>query len=573
MSGIEVAGLVLGAIPLLPPAFDLYKKGLRRVGIAFKKRQYIEKLTLALLSQQQVLEGTLKLVVLKSGCKDVSRLEDDPYEYLKDEDVCEQIQDYLGPKNYRVFDDMINESSDIVKRLARSIAGLVPAIEGPTDDLLEIINANRDSNGMRRDISGKIKLMFEFKELKDAIVELDENTNTFDRFTRITLTSHDIAMGTSSRKADKLARALRQVRDLAGHLYLAIVSGWRAGCHSKHETKLFLEDRVDTATDILRRTRQDSSVPILVFQLIFAASLDQGKPLWYETNVQVFKLDTDSAPGQISSNWPSGSARPKMILPQTTPGMLPRMNPVTNICSAIEAARFDRRQVAFALSKNRKIGTISTAQNTLIPQEQADTMTLKALLLRADASIRRNSILPWKFRMLLALRLASNLLQLLQTRWLEKAWSKDDVCFLLRSTGQANDVTQGQKLDADRPFVSVTFDGVTRNTQSQRNIDPKIVLLELGILLLEIWHERTLESRFPDIEAPKNPWERFALAARWLDDTSNPLLDLYRKAVSRCIQAMIPNESRARDWEDIKVWQDICEGVIEPLAKNCKQWR
>ena len=62
------------------------------------------------------------------------------------------------------------------------------------------------------------------------------------------ITGRQLIEDKSPRKALKLATALPQVRGFASNLYLAISQGWRAGCHSQHEAKLFLEDRVDTGT-------------------------------------------------------------------------------------------------------------------------------------------------------------------------------------------------------------------------------------------------------------------------------------------------------------------------------------
>src|SRR6266536_2879170 len=103
MSGIEAAGLLLGALPILFAAVDFSKDGIRRTGAAFRKRKYVEKLARALLLQQQILEETVKSVIIASGCEDIWRLDDDPLGYLKDESVREEVLDYLGAKNDAAF--------------------------------------------------------------------------------------------------------------------------------------------------------------------------------------------------------------------------------------------------------------------------------------------------------------------------------------------------------------------------------------------------------------------------------------------------------------------------------------
>jgi len=163
-------------------------------------------------------------------------------------------------------------------------------------------------------------------------------------------------------------------------------------------------------------------------------------------------------------------------------------------------------------------------------------MTLKAFLLSDNKSSHHSTLLPLRLRMLLAPRLASNLLQLLQTQWLQSAWSKDMIYLLLRPTGEGNNASRDDlHIDFSRPFVSLTFDNNNASALPQQSVDPKVALLELGILLLEIWHKRTLETQFSSKEATVGYYEHLALALKWLDDMNNPLPEQYDKAVSHCV--------------------------------------
>lgn len=138
MSGIEVAGLVLGALPILFAAVDFSRDGFSRAGLAFRKRKNVEKLARALLLQQQILEETVKSVIIASGCEDVWRLDDDPYGYLNDESVREEVLDYLGVKNDAAFTGALEQSSQAVRKIAKNITGLVPAFR--------VCSANSQSN-------------------------------------------------------------------------------------------------------------------------------------------------------------------------------------------------------------------------------------------------------------------------------------------------------------------------------------------------------------------------------------------------------------------------------------------
>lgn len=126
MSGVEVVGIALGVLPILLKSVDVYKDSIRRVGTTIRKRKYVEKLTRALLLQQQILEETVKSIVLACGCENVGALEEAPFEYFCNEDVRERVEEYLGPKNSIAFIDLLTANNDIVKKVAKNVSGLVP---------------------------------------------------------------------------------------------------------------------------------------------------------------------------------------------------------------------------------------------------------------------------------------------------------------------------------------------------------------------------------------------------------------------------------------------------------------
>lgn len=126
MSGFEIAGVVLGALPILFKAVDFSKDGFSRVGLAFHKRKNVQKLANALLLQQGILEAIVKSILHESGCEDIWRLEQDPYNYLTDKSVQEEVLDFLGAKNDAAFTGALEQCLEIVKKIAKNITGLVP---------------------------------------------------------------------------------------------------------------------------------------------------------------------------------------------------------------------------------------------------------------------------------------------------------------------------------------------------------------------------------------------------------------------------------------------------------------
>lgn len=124
---MEVAGIALGVLPILLRSVDVYKESIRRVGTTIRKRKHIEKLARALLLQQQILEETVKSIILASGCDNVQELDEDPFAFFSSDDVREQVEEYLGSKNSIAFVGLLTANNESVKKVARNISGLVPS--------------------------------------------------------------------------------------------------------------------------------------------------------------------------------------------------------------------------------------------------------------------------------------------------------------------------------------------------------------------------------------------------------------------------------------------------------------
>ncbi|KAL8821754.1 MAG: hypothetical protein Q9191_007249 [Dirinaria sp. TL-2023a] len=436
--------------------------------------------------------------------------------------------------------------------------------EGPTDDLHQIIGVNQDKDRGWRDFIPRVKLLFSASEINKAIQDLDSTANSLFRLTSLIASNQQPAEQLSSRKALTLGRGLRQARRVAIELHQTIRTAWKSSCHDNHEAKLLLEDRIENAAKTFKGVRSNGDFSTMGFQLIFAASSPPRGPSWHEATVKV--------PCDLTYDDPNPSYEPSIyrttrvtLALSNIPSTRPEIPFVNDICAVLGSISRDQKQVALVLSKDQRMGMVASSKNALAACDHTEKMPLKTLLSDTESTVQRANF-PLKPRMMLALGLASNLLQLSRTPWLQPPWSKEKVFFLRRP-----DAAGGQ-YDFTRPFISLTFNSEGANAQIQ-HIDSKAAFLELGILLLEIWNRQTLEMHFPGHQGPLGYYQRLALAMEWLDDMSNPVPDLYERAVSHCIRGMICKEARFCDWEDSKFWGAVCQDVIGPLHEICKQWR
>lgn len=414
--------------------------------------------------------------------------------------------------------------------------------------------------------------MLGITDMKDMIQEIDKGSDALDRFSRLTLSNRQSMNSNSSRNSLQLAKAFRQIRNLSEGLYNAVLDGFRDECHESHEARLYLDDHIDTAHRLLhRRGAVDPVAPRMMFDLGFHAKGQKGDTLYYETVVQVF--DDYKIDNAYPETTPEDLVKAVVTFSVTdAPSTFkPKVATISSICKTIKEACGMKSSLPFALMGNRQMGTLPDQKTTrtLCQVDHRDCVSL-------SQTLKTSSTLPLKPRMQLSLRLASSLLQLLSTPWLTKAWCKHTVFFLLPEnlSGPTSHAKQIAQVDLNRPLVVCSFSGECPIVPPT---EPKAALLELGILLLEIWHGMTLESYFGLDESSSQSqsmkyYDRLVKALEWQDDATNPMLGLYGQAVSQCLTGNNLSAGKLVDWEDSKLWSSICSDIIEPLAKLCKNF-
>jgi hypothetical protein len=198
---------------------------------------------------------------------------------------------------------------------------------------------------------------------------------------------------------------------------------------------------------------------------------------------------------------------------------------------------------------------MDTTEKTLLPYSDRITIALGELIQCKD---HKGYPIPLKTRMMLALKLASNVLQLSQTPWLREGWSCRNIAFPI-CLGPSDDGIA--RVDFTRPLISSLFKK-DRNHTTSGDIKPEVAFLELGIVLLEIWHQKSLEAQFPTVEIPSDYDNRMILASRWRKDSLDPPVELYDRAIRYCIFGIASTPTPNPQWGDKYLWASFCEEVI-----------
>ncbi|KAL8732787.1 MAG: hypothetical protein Q9166_002569 [cf. Caloplaca sp. 2 TL-2023] len=126
------------------------------------------------------------------------------------------------------------------------------------------------------------------------------------------------------------------------------------------------------------------------------------------------------------------------------------------------------------------------------------------------------------------------------------------------------------RFDADSPFITHDFHA-NQKPQAETQTNAKASLLDLGILLVEIWHLTPFEAYAAQegLHVDSTYGARYEAAQRWLNDTADNILPFYLNPVCRCIEGTFASTSPTLQWTDSQFQVSVCEGLIKPLFDNC----
>lgn len=199
--------------------------------------------------------------------------------------------------------------------------------------------------------------------------------------------------------------------------------------------------------------------------------------------------------------------------------------------------------------------TLSAPKAPHVDLSQSDSVTLNEIL---TTSIT----FDFRDRIRIAFVLVSAQLQLHSTPWLPTFWSKDILRFPCIKDPQTSKIS----VTYSCPFLQRHFSATT-TTNEQSLSSAKRPLLELGIILLEIWNQQTFTEYASSVgkRIDEDYGSRYEIAKQWLDNNEQQLLPPYASVLSRCIECNIANRSLNYEWHDEILRQSIFENLLRPL--------
>ena len=167
-------------------------------------------------------------------------------------------------------------------------------------------------------------------------------------------------------------------------------------------------------------------------------------------------------------------------------------------------------------------------------------------------------------RIKLAVNLASSLLQYNLTPWLRRCWTKNAVHFFVQTRTVSG-------IDIEHPLIMRHFSDQTNETLNELpENDPELALMELGIMLLEIWNMRTFESwlkaagHLMDVSQVQDRYIRLRYSIQWFQSLKGKLLPNYQKVVGICLRPSV-FDLFDTSWEDKDFRIAVYSEIVEPL--------
>ncbi|KAI3317382.1 hypothetical protein HD806DRAFT_515334 [Xylariaceae sp. AK1471] len=557
MSGFEVAGIVLGAIPLLISALEHFKTGRGAVATFVKYNGLLDDLLHRLGTQRLLFYFDILQLLRNAGVEGVvdraGVTEDDCLLILQDAKTGIQLQEYLG-LHYDTFLNTLGRYENCLKKIAKKLKHIRRLPDAAKDDLGALLAANPPVQG-HFEFQKRISFTIERGALSALIDELKEDRLSLKVIIKGMRTEKEFTTKFPSHESQRLSRFLTQVSTYAKSLFLAMCETCACSRQNNHKVLLELHHRIPESKTMDRFSRQATNS--MAFNILFGIE-DNLQEVYVEAKPDDDGAETAtprSTSRQVSFHGPRNGTPSIVIVPElllseasTTKAM--------GICDWV-AQRNPRGEI---LNLRLSGKSLDLSQEPCKPQRGLPKPTSLEEVLRKGALDRACQITP-KQRTLLALNIASSIIQLHQTCWSNPPFSSKVVKFISHRASKVTAVHCA-------PYIEQVTE---RSRATSLGPNPKAALLELAILLLEIWHHETLEmwaARANFGETHTAP-TRTAAAIQWVELTSDYIPVHHLEAIEQCLALYV---GRLRHWDDDEFLKGYCENIIKPLQKSCESW-
>ncbi|KAF2136881.1 uncharacterized protein K452DRAFT_362231 [Aplosporella prunicola CBS 121167] len=564
MAGIEVAGIILGSIPLAISALEHYAEGVSVIK-SMKQWEY------EFLDAEKLL--LLNVTIFKQSCEELLRglqLPDDQFRDLvehhkgwDDGELIQRLRLHMGSRNYAVYEASV---SYLDRRLARLRKKLLLRDDFTAPFVVNGVVDERSRKKFFKKSWLRIKGGFEAGrgEYKELLAEIGDVIEKIDRLTTGALnTSDDIRSKQAYRPAT--SKYWLAIRNHTQGLYKALYSIWAGNCTAPHPHRAKLRLEIPKAHEPER--------PLFGLSFLLGDRPVNGRCLSPEKwrDVKVLSLETEVlVPLPQTQSYPSQKDKravrfaPAIVI---QPATLPIAAPTSNLCTC----RNEISNLCTTLNGKTSVG----AQNNYSGPCLGFLSDSKRHYHLYSATGHANELIPLqdvlyrkagkdiatKQKCMLAFALAATVLQLCETPWLPEDW-------------QLNELYLDDRAEEQQLYILKTFDPATTcqmhpSKRRMRSIIRNETLFALGVALLELAYGQPLSSfqTDDDLNADKKEDEltRCSIALRLVENVQKRELKRFARAVSKCIT---PDTDSGFDLRDDGFRNRFYQDVVLPLQED-----
>ena len=370
---------------------------------------------------------------------------------------------------------------------------------------------------------------------------------------------------------------LKLIRKHAASLYQVFVTGkaWKCGCKSHHLASLRLDPRSQTLEGTVKASASAYRFRILLSTSENGQSPPKIQSQWHEIEVapsfgdnQVMNKTID-----IVSNVPQKSVRFASVshvgaaTVQPKPLTHQECDLIADICSALYVPQdINKKAIGFLVDEEDQEHKhyVYRADTGIGPESQSNS--LGELLGAAQPEFSTGSLSRGD-RLQIAVTLASSILQLEGTSWLESEWTSNDIYFHKKDR-RASDESY---LHPYLPWKPCKSHGAApcaqATTKLEHLMDRCQVLFALGLTLVELCFGRTLLAMQRPEDHDASPEKtKYMTARRLLNPVYSEMGTSYGDVVRRCL--FQPFDVRDMSLGNEMLQQKVFDDVVIPLTED-----
>ncbi|KAF1985809.1 hypothetical protein K402DRAFT_454804 [Aulographum hederae CBS 113979] len=559
MSGFEIAGVVLGSIPLIISALDHYAEG---VAVMKNMKEYecvFSDIQTSFVASVAIFQNSCYQLLGPLNLSDQQMsdlLLQRSTEAWEAPSLQNDLEKRLGP-HYKIY-------SSLVGKLNRRILLFCKKLKLNDDLKPPWINQNGtiDENARKKffkNVWTRINGGFNSNKYAELLQAID---NDIAKISQLTARGLELEPLRVERLNQIRSMYWKNIRDQAQRLFESLNSRFdTCSCHNPHKATLRLDARKNDSGETAIR---------FAFLLTFEKSEGcTGELPWNWRDIEIEASPCTSAPQTSNSSQSvrlmtttAAPALPSVLVSSalsTTATTYVRSglaSKIDNLCRALVRGHNSECCIGFLEDQSWQ-HHVYCVPGPGSSNQISDIAPIKEVIY--DNNSRVTTIDKYT----LAYTLATAVLQLYDTPWLPTAWSSNDIFILKNSSGN----TLGSQFYASRTFGSPSAQAAIAKT---RRCVKNEMVFALGVALLELSYGQPLLSlqTSDDLndQGVEDSMTEFSIATRLADRIHEREMENYAKAVLRCIRCSF--DTFSYDFEDRAFREKFLNGVVTPLRAD-----